>query len=394
MLKRWDIDDETVNCSSFATPEGTCEYYLVLTTNEARSFERAITKLTEKYQSTLQHLNLPEQSLAFCRLYVSDIRNQRIVIAESELCRQLRHGTLSVIQQTPLTHDSIVAFAYHLKKENAVHQKQVLDVRGERWPTGMVIKGDHYAMVWRSNLVGFGPLNSRQQTEQLFESLSDFLRGQNLSIRNNLARTWIFVRDIDNHYAGMVDARRMFFEAQGLCNKTRFVASTGIEGKAADSGALVTMDSLSFGNIGEEQVEKIDAFEHLSPTTTYNVEFERGLRLRFGDRSHLYISGTASIDKDGKILHEGDVEAQTRRTIDNVEALLRSQGATLDDMAYAICYLRNPKHYESVAEIVTERLPRNIPLVIAEGAVCRPGWLFEMEGVGIVSDDNPFPPFM
>ena len=106
------------------------------------------------------------------------------------------------------------------------------------------------------------------------------------------------------------------------------------------------------------------------------------------------ISGTASIDEDGKIAHEGDIEKQTHRTIDNVEALLRGQDATLNDMAYALCYLRNPKDYECVKEILNARLPGNIPLIVVEAAVCRPAWLFEMEGVGIIADANPFPPFM
>jgi len=77
-----------------------------------------------------------------------------------------------------------------------------------------------------------------------------------------------------------------------------------------------------------------------------------------------------------------------------MEALLVTQGATLNDMAYALYYIRNPKDYEHVREIVSVRLPENIPLIAVEAAVCRPAWLFEMEGVAIIADANPFPPFM
>jgi enamine deaminase RidA (YjgF/YER057c/UK114 family) len=207
-------------------------------------------------------------------------------------------------------------------------------------------------------------------------------------------RTWIFVRDIDNHYTGMVEARKDFFHSHGLCTDSRFVASTGIEGRGTETGAIITMDSLSIGNIEEEQIDTMDALKYLPRTMLYGVTFERGLRIRFGDRSHLAISGTASIDEEGNVAHEGDVEKQTHKTIDNAEALLRSQGATLYDMTYALCYLRNPKDYECVKEIVSARLPGNIPLIIVEASVCRPAWLFEMEGAGIIADTNPFPPFM
>ncbi len=393
MHKRLNVD-ETIKCSSFATSEGAEECYMTITTNEATSFSRALGILKEKYQSALKHLDLSEETLAFCRLYLSDIENQKDQLAESEFFNDLRHGAVSIIQQNPLTHDAIIVFAYHLKKAKGEYCRQVLNHGSEVWRSGVKIQGEHYSMVWNSNLTGPGILDSKQQTATLFQSFSDFLHQHNLNVRNNLIRTWMYVRDIDNHYTGMVEARRDFFLAQGLSPRTRFVASTGIEGKAAETRAIVAMDSVSYGNISEEQISTMNALDQLSPTIVYGVTFERGLRLRFGDRSHLYISGTASIDKDGKILHEGSVENQTHRTVDNVQALLANQQATLADLAYVLCYIRNPKHYECVNEIIKARLPQNIPMVIVEGAVCRPGWLFEMEGIGIVAEDNPFPPFM
>jgi enamine deaminase RidA (YjgF/YER057c/UK114 family) len=171
------------------------------------------------------------------------------------------------------------------------------------------------------------------------------------------------------------------------------VASTGIEGNAVDSGALVSMDSLSFGGLKEKQILPMNALDNLPLTITYGVTFERGLRIKFGDRSHLYISGTASIDKSGEIMHGGDVENQTRRTLDNIEMLLKNQGAALSDMAYLLCYVRNVKHVDCVNAILKDRIPSDIPLVIMQGAVCRPGWLVEVEGVAIMPDKNHFPPF-
>ena len=56
-----------------------------------------------------------------------------------------------VIEQTPLTRDSLVLFSYHLKKGTGKFQKEILDNGSEPWGTGMVVKGDHYSMVWSSN---------------------------------------------------------------------------------------------------------------------------------------------------------------------------------------------------------------------------------------------------
>lgn len=393
MIKRWEFD-QTIKCSSFATPDGTEEYYFTFTNDKASSFDKAVEELSERYKYVTEYLGLSHQTVAFSRVHVSDIINQKNPLGKSALFRHIGHGAVSVVQQTPLTPDSLVLYSYHLKKKTGNFQKEYLDNGREPWCTGVAVKGDHYSMVWSSNLAEAGPFDSKQQTETLFTSFQAFLHRHNLNVRNNLVRTWMYVRDIDNHYTGMVKARRGFFESQGLCSRSRFVASTGIEGRGSVAGAVVSMDSLSLGNIKEEQIVSIEALEHLPRTILYGVTFERGLRIRFGDRSHLLISGTASIDRDGKVAHEGDIEKQTGRTIDNVEALLRGQGATLNDMAYVICYMRNSKDYECVEEIVAARLPGNIPVIAVQAAVCRPGWLFEMEGAGIIPDANAFPPFM
>jgi enamine deaminase RidA (YjgF/YER057c/UK114 family) len=393
MLSRFKIDETTI-VSSFVTDEGAEEYHLAVTTGESSSIERALTSLNEKYLLACKKLDLSQETLAFCRFYLSDIANQKDILVASPLFHHVRNGAVSIIQQNPLTPDAVALLAYHVKRPGgAPYAREIANHRTDIWRRGLSIKGDRYTMVWTSNFTGFGTLDSKLQTENLFDSFSGYLERQGVTIKNNLVRTWVYVRDIDNNYEGMVEARKDFFSKVGLTRETRYVASTGIEGKAADTGALVTMDSLSFGNIREEQIVCMNAFDHLSPTIIYGVTFERGLRVRFGDRSHLYLSGTASIDKDGKILHIGDIEKQTLRTIENVEALLRNQDAGLNDLAYLIAYIRNPKHSEIVETILRSKLPADLPLVIVEGAVCRPGWLFEMDGVAIIKDKNHFPAF-
>jgi enamine deaminase RidA (YjgF/YER057c/UK114 family) len=153
------------------------------------------------------------------------------------------------------------------------------------------------------------------------------------------------------------------------------------------------MDALSIQNIKEEQIIKMEALENLSSTAVYGVTFERGTRLRFGDRSHMHISGTASIDNLGNIMYESDIRRQTVRTLDNIKALLSPHGATLGDMQYLIIYLRNTKHLKLIEDLIAQIVPENVPLMPVEGPVCRPGWLIEMEGVAVIPDKTNYPPF-
>ena len=157
---------------------------------------------------------------------------------------------------------------------------------------------------------GSGP-----QMREEFEAAERLLRREGGSVAENLQRTWIYCRDIDNNYAALVAARRELFRQYGLTESTHYIASTGIEGMPDPFDRLVRMDSFALFGHRPEQIEYLQALDHLSPTHVYGVTFERGTRIVYGDRSHYYISGTASIDREGKIVHPGDVFRQTGRLI-------------------------------------------------------------------------------
>ena len=92
-------------------------------------------------------------------------------------------------------------------------------------------------------------------------------------------------------------------------------------------------------------------------------------------------------------MYLNDVRKQTLRTLDNIKALLAPHGAGLNDMAYYIVYVRNFKDRNKVTEVLEKIIPPEIPLLLLEGAVCRPAWLVELEGVALIPDATDFPPF-
>ena len=191
----------------------------------------------------------------------------------------------------------------------------------------------------------------------------------------------------------MVESRKAFFQEHGLTTETRYIASTGIEGFSKEVNSLVTLDAYAVNNLKKEQIIRMEALDYLSPTDKYGVTFERGTRVRFGDRSHLHISGTASIDKSGKTLYISDIRKQTLRTIENIRVLLAPYAADLKDMVYIIAYIRDIKDGNRVMEILKREIPGEIPVVFLESSVCRPDWLVELEGVAIIPDSNNFPVF-
>jgi enamine deaminase RidA (YjgF/YER057c/UK114 family) len=96
----------------------------------------------------------------------------------------------------------------------------------------------------------------------------------------------------------------------------------------------------------------------------------------------VFISGTASINNKGEIMYPKDIEQQTRRMWENVEALLKEAECSFDDVTEMVVYLRDIADYDIVRGLYEERFPGK-PCVIVHATVCRPGWLVEMECMAV-----------
>jgi enamine deaminase RidA (YjgF/YER057c/UK114 family) len=226
--------------------------------------------------------------------------------------------------------------------------------------------------------------DSYQQTLHLFEDLQEMLQVRHSTLADNCLRTWLFVRDIDTNYKGVVEARKAFFSEHGLTPDTHFIASTGIEGRSCCSATKVLLDAHCVMGVRKEQIHYLYAKDYLNPTYEYGVTFERGVYIDYGDRRQVYISGTASIDNKGNILYSGDVLKQSRRACDNVEALLHEAECSFNDVAVLLIYLRDIADYAAISSFFENRFP-DIPKQIVLAPVCRPGWLVEIECIALKS---------
>jgi 2-iminobutanoate/2-iminopropanoate deaminase len=127
-----------------------------------------------------------------------------------------------------------------------------------------------------------------------------------------------------------------------------------------------------------------EAYDYAKPSS-----FSRGLRLEFGNAVILLISGTASIDEQGRTLHVGDLRAQCRRTYYNITKLLESEGATWKDIVRTTCYLRDiDRDYDAFNEERTTFYKEQglDPLPASTGIqahLCRPELLVEIEAIAV-----------
>lgn len=81
-----------------------------------------------------------------------------------------------------------------------------------------------------------------------------------------------------------------------------------------------------------------EAYNYQNPSS-----FSRALRLDLGGFKILLISGTASVNEEGKAEHIGDFNAQLWRTYRNITNLLEAEGMSWHDIVRTTNYLRDIK---------------------------------------------------
>jgi enamine deaminase RidA (YjgF/YER057c/UK114 family) len=104
----------------------------------------------------------------------------------------------------------------------------------------------------------------------------------------------------------------------------------------------------------------------------------------------VYIAGQVSSDASGKLVGEGNFEAQVEQVFKNVKLALEAAGATMTDIVKLNTYL--------VAEVSQDELPKMRAIrdrhlnkdkppastLVVVSRLARPGWLIEIEAVAAI----------
>ncbi len=209
---------------------------------------------------------------------------------------------------------------------------------------------------------------------QDYESVDEVLKSQNFSPQD-LFRHWNFIEDINHNYEGFNQLRDAYFQKHKI---TDFPAATGIE--ADLEGQKL---SLNFEGIQSNEVEIKDLKSDLQPdASSYGPKFSRGKVLTFSQFKKVYISGTSSVDWDGKSIFQDDPERNVDYVLDCVGHLLQKEGTDFNDIVFSIVYCKNEKYFDIFLQIYKSKNWRFpfIPLCVN---ICREDLFFEMECVAI-----------
>ncbi len=96
----------------------------------------------------------------------------------------------------------------------------------------------------------------------------------------------------------------------------------------------------------------------------------------------LYLSGQIARNQKGELVGRDDLEAQTRQVYQNLQTLLKNQGASFKDVVKQNIYTTRPNEIQTIRNVRDEflgdrKLPASTLVVVA--ALASPDFLIEIE---------------
>ncbi|HRS06179.1 MAG TPA: Rid family hydrolase [Candidatus Ratteibacteria bacterium] len=373
----------SVNFSYFTGVNRINEYHITIVPTKYKDIYEQTQLIQDSYRKTLKHLNINPETVVFKRFFFSDIYNQYKIIKNHPFINPKTNEekcAISLISQPPCPPAKIALWAYHIQDKNCTISKYMDN-------SIFSICRDNIKHFWDTNITSVKGNTISQQTFDILDKYNSSLEKRNMKLASNVVRTWFFIKDIDSNYKDFTEARKNYFEEKGLTPQTHFITSTGVEGESVDINAKLSMDAYSISGIQSQQIEFLRAPEYISPTYVYGVTFERGSIIKYNDRKHIFISGTASINNKGEIVYPGDILKQFEHTLKNIEILLNQAGAGFKDVCIFIVYIRDITDVQIIHREMRKRF-KDTPFILVLAKVCRPGWLIEIECQAALAQDN------
>ncbi len=293
------------------------------------------------------------------------------------------------IEGVPCTGSGIAGIQVIAARPSTTDSTETIDWLGV--PCGRLVEGDDASYVALSDLARLLPAEAWAQpadeTRQALLLADEVLRGHDWSFAD-VRRTWFYLDDILAWYGDFNQVRNQVYESFGLLNGSAasvIPASTGIGGRNA-RGHHCTFDLLATQPLAgrESSVERLrNPLQNEPPE--YGSSFSRGLSVTTDCCRYFFVSGTASIDEHGNTVHPGDFDRQARRTLDNIESLLASGGATFEDIRQASAFVKKPGDVGRLRRILKLRGLDNLPLVCTIEDVCRDELLVELDATAVTA---------
>jgi enamine deaminase RidA (YjgF/YER057c/UK114 family) len=219
-------------------------------------------------------------------------------------------------------------------------------------------------------------ISRSKQTEIVFETFEKAMTQHEFEFTETV-RTWFFNDHILDWYDEFNKVRTDFFDKTGIFENT-VPASTGIGASNPYGAALIGNLFAVQPKDGRVKIQAVPSPMQES-ALNYKSSFSRAIELEFPTHRSLFISGTASIDKDGKTAFLDDAVSQIDLTMRVVAALLQSRKMDWKNLFRGIVYFKHPDYLKHFEEYCRKHKICSSKLAVAFTDRCRDDLLFEIE---------------
>jgi enamine deaminase RidA (YjgF/YER057c/UK114 family) len=216
----------------------------------------------------------------------------------------------------------------------------------------------------------------QQQAKEVLEQIETALKTAGMDF-SNVVRTWFYNQNITSWYRKFNLVRNEFFKQRNVFS--RLVPASTAVGKRNEAEVALIGGCLAIQG-KDKNVQPFALPSPLQgPALEYGSSFSRAVELALPDHRRLYISGTASIEPNGKTIYPNDTPGQVSRSMEVIYAILKSRAMDWPDITRAIAYFKHAEEAVLLNEYCcTNALPL-FPVIVTENDICRDDLLFEIE---------------
>jgi chorismate lyase/3-hydroxybenzoate synthase len=212
----------------------------------------------------------------------------------------------------------------------------------------------------------------------------------------HLIRIWNYLPEInreadgDERYRHFNSARQLAFRDSGRATVSTVPAASAL---GSPAGSPISIYFLAARQPPKmiENPRQTSAYHYPPKFGRHSPMFSRACVLSESAGTNLFVSGTASI-VGHETIHQGDVAAQTRETMDNINALLEEANRVVGSPRYSLdglkfkVYVRQPSDLSAIEAALKGSLQPSTSIVYLQADVCREDLLVEIEATGESAD--------
>ncbi len=354
----------------FGTPHANELYLNIRPTEHAGTS----TQAAALYRSAVEILQQSNAQILSERIFTESESISDIQQARGDYLGSFNDGVPATVLTAPASRDTHIAGI------------QIHAITGKSTPQPLILDGKHVGRSYEqdgrqwlfiSGLTAPEKGSNELQARAVYHQAAQILHMHNMNFRN-VARTWVWIRNILDWYDQFNTARTAFYQQENLVDNNGeshyLPASTGIGVAPADGGAC-GLDIIAISD-GDKSIQSFHSSQDQNSAFSYGSAFARAVTVPMPSGPALLVSGTAAIDQNGLTEHHGDIRNQISATIQHIRALIDDAGWDEKQITSAIAYSKTPQ----IARIFSDEWSElNWPRVEMIADVCRDDLLFEME---------------